>query len=436
VSSSKLIKNTLFLSLVQAVNFVFPLITIPYISRIIGPEGYGIFNYSTAFIGYFTLLIAYGFDLTGTRKIAKADGNKNVINTVISEVLSARILLFLFSIILFVIALYFFRPIQKDVLTVSILFIGCLGTVISPQYIFQGLQELSIFAKLNFVRGVINVALVFTLIKKSDDYIFLAVLNTFFIISINIFLFLYAIWKFKLSVKLISFLQSLEIIFNERMIFFSTVVISLYTSTNTIVLGFFADNKEIGYYTTSQNFLNIVNSIIAMPLSTALFPFVGKSFAISKENGINTIKKIMPIVFYLTLGASVCVLIFAPIVIKLFYGHKFDQSIPALQIISFLPFIIGMSNIFGIQLMLNMGMDKLFFKTTFIASIFGIILNIFMSKMWGYIGTAWNCLIIECFVTLLMYFALRRKGVNPFDIVNFRFLSIKEMILMSFRKNK
>lgn len=428
MSSSKLIKNALFLSLVQAVNFVFPLITIPYVSRIIGPEGYGIFNYSTAFIGYFTLLIAYGFDLTGTRKIAKANGNKNIINNVISEVLSARILLFLLSVSLFVIALYFFKPIQKDVLTVSILFIGCLGTVISPQYIFQGLQELSIFAKLNFVRGVLNVILIFILIKKSDDYIFLAVLNTFFIISINVFLFVYAIFKFKLSVKLISIHKSLRIIFNERMIFFSTVVISLYTSTNTIVLGFFAENKEIGYYTTSQSFLNIVNSIIAMPLSMALFPFVGKSFAISKESGINTVKKIIPIVFYLTIGASICLLIFAPIVIKLFYGHKFDQSIPALRIISFIPFIVGMSNIFGIQLMLNMGLDKLFFKTTFIASMFGIILNIFMSKTWGYIGTAWNCLIIECFVTLLMYFALKRKRVEVFDISLFSYDAVINLI--------
>lgn len=434
MSSSKLIKNTFSLGIIQAVNYVFPLITIPYVSRIIGPEGYGVFNYSTAFIGYFTLLIAYGFDLTGTRKIAKANGDKNVINTVISEVLSARILLFLLSVFLFVIALYFFKPIQKDIFTVSILFIGCLGTVISPQYIFQGLQELSIFAKLNFVRGILNVALIFTLIKKSEDYIFLAILNTFFIISINIFLFIYAIYKFKLSVKLISINKSLRITFNERMIFFSTVVISLYTSTNIIVLGFFADNKEIGYYTTSQSFLNIVNSIIAMPLSTALFPFVGKSFAVSKENGINTIKKILPIVFYLTLSASICLLILAPIVIKLLYGHKFDQAIPALQIISFLPFIIGMSNVFGIQLMLNMGLDKLFFKTTFIASIFGIILNVFMSKTWGYIGTAWNCLIIECFVTLLMYLALKRKDVDPFEIKNFRFQNMKEMILSSFRK--
>ena len=88
MSSSKLIKNTLSLGVVQAVNYVFPLITVPYVSRIIGPEGYGIFNYSTVFVGYFTLLIAYGFDLTGTRKIAKSDGDISAINTIVSEVLS------------------------------------------------------------------------------------------------------------------------------------------------------------------------------------------------------------------------------------------------------------------------------------------------------------------------------------------------------------
>lgn len=428
MSSSKLIKNTLSLGVVQAVNYVFPLITVPYVSRIIGPEGYGIFNYSTVFVGYFTLLIAYGFDLTGTRKIAKSDGDISAINTIVSEVLSSRILLFFVSALLFVLSLFFFKPIQKDIWTVSILFIGALGTVISPQYIFQGLQELSIFAKLNFIRGLLNLVLIFILIKKSEDYIFLAVLSAFFTISINVFLFIYAFFKFKLSIQLIPIKKSLKIIFEERMIFFSTVVISLYTSTNTIVLGFFADTKEIGYYTTSQSFLNIVNSIIAIPLSTALFPFVGKSFAISKENGINTIKRVMPIVFYSTLGASICLLVFAPIAIRLFYGHKFDQAIPALQIISFLPFIIGMSNVFGIQLMLNLGLDKLFFKVTFFASIIGVVLNIFMSKMWGYIGTAWNCIIIECFVTLVMYYALKRKGIHFIKYSLFSFNAMKGLL--------
>ncbi|WP_312133356.1 flippase [Empedobacter sp.] len=434
MSSSRLLKNTLYLSIVQIVNFIFPLITIPYISRIIGPEGYGIFNYSTAFIGYFTTLIAYGFDLTGTRKIAKASGNICDINKTVSEVLSARIFLFIISILLFGLTLHYFKPIQKNLSIVIILFIGCIGTVISPQYIFQGLQKISIYAKLNFLKGFLNLGLVFILIKKSEDYIFLALLNTSFVIAINLFLFIYAIYKFKISVNILSLKKSWKIILNERMIFFSTVVISLYTATNTIVLGFFGNNKEIGYYTTSQSFLNIVNLVIAMPLSMALFPFIGKAFSISRENGIEKVKKIIPIVFYLTLGASICLMTLAPIFINFFYGHKFDKAIPALKIISFLPFILGLSNIFGVQLMLNMGLDKLFLKTTFIASIFGVFLNIFMSKKWGYIGTAWNCLIVESFVTLLMFINLRKRNIHPFDFNNFKIQNIKEMILVSLRK--
>lgn len=411
----KLVRNVASLGIIQIVNYVFPLITVPYVSRIIGPDGYGIINYAIAFIGYFTLLIAYGFDLTATRRISQNSEDKEYINTVVSEVFTSRIILYIISCILFIVSLYFFKPIQKDIFIAIILFVGCISTVISPQYIFQGLQELEIFAKLNFVRGIINMILVFILIKQSSDYFWIPLLSTIFLVLINVFLFVYAAKKFRVKYKLVSFKKAFNLILNERMIFFSTVVISLYTSTNTVVLGFFADNKEVGYYTTSQGFLNIVNSMLMIPISTALYPFIGKAFSVSREQGINLIKKIVPIVFYLTFFASVGILIFAPFLIKLIYGHKFDNSIVVLKIISFIPFIVGMSNVFGIQLMLNLGLDKMFFRTTFIASIVGLILNIFMSKYWGYIGTAWNCVIIECLVTVLMYFALKREKIGIFE---------------------
>jgi PST family polysaccharide transporter len=146
----------------------------------------------------------------------------------------------------------------------------------------------------------------------------------------------------------------------------------------------------------------------------SLYPFIGKGFSVSKEYGISLINRVVPIVFYITFLASISILIFAPWMIRLVYGHKFDNSIPVLQIISFLPFIIGMSNIFGIQIMLNLGLDKLFFKTTFIASVIGILLNIVMSKYYGYIGSAWNCLIVESFVTIIMYLALKREKIKIF----------------------
>ncbi|HIB8180951.1 TPA: oligosaccharide flippase family protein [Elizabethkingia anophelis] len=432
-NAKTLVKNIASLGIVQIVNFIFPLITVPYVSRIIGPGGYGIINYATAFIAYFALLIAYGFDLTATRRISK-NSEVNNVSEIVSEVLQARIYLFLISALLFIISYLYFEPLSRTGIVSIILFIGTLATVISPQFIFQGFQDLGIFAKVNFVRGILNTILVFVLIKKSSDYIWIPVLTASFSIGINIFLFFYSKSKFGLKYKFISLNKILKLILNEKMIFFSTVVISLYTSTNTVVLGFFARNDEVGYYTTSHNFLNIVNSVLSIPISIALYPYIGKAFGNSKEEGLQKIRIITPIIFYLTFFTSLAVLIFAPIVIKLFYGHKFDLAIPALRIISFLPLIVSMSNIFGIQVMLNLNLDKLFFKTTFIASILGILLNVFMSKYFGYIGTAWNCLIIETIVTLLMFVTLKRNHINILQYSYFHPKNIYETIQTIIKK--
>ncbi|HFK5507341.1 flippase [Elizabethkingia anophelis] len=417
-NAKTLIKNIASLGVVQMVNFIFPLITVPYVSRIIGPEGYGIINYATAFIVYFTLLIAYGFDLTATRRISKNPEINNV-SMIASEVLLARFGLFIVSSLFFILSYLYIEPLSRTGIISIILFIGTISTVISPQFIFQGFQDLGIFAKVNFIRGILNTILVFILIKKSSDYLWLPILTASFSIIINIFLFFYSQNKFNIRYKIVDFNRIMKLILDEKMIFFSTVVISLYTSTNTVILGFFADNNEVGYYTTSQNFLNIVNSVLSIPLATALYPYIGKAFGNSKEEGLEKIRIVTPIIFYLTFFASLIVLIFAPITIKIFYGHKFDLAIPALRITAFLPFVVSMSNVFGIQVMLNLNLDKVFFKTTLIASVLGVFFNIFMSKYLGYIGTAWNCLIIEAIVTFLMFMALRYHNIHILRISYF-----------------
>ncbi|QQU07467.1 flippase [Moraxella osloensis] len=423
--SKKIFKNASYLGIVQLVNYVFPLITVPYVSRIIGPEGYGIINYATTFVGYFSLLIAYGFDLTGTRRIVRYLEQPSQINQIVSEILTARILLFIISIFLFTLAIIYFKPIQDDIVVAVILFFGCIATVISPQFIFQGFEELTIFAKLNFFRGILNVILVFLLIKQADDYIMLAVLSSIFLISINGLLCWLCIRKFGINYRLVKLKQAIKLLNEEKMVFFSTVVISLYTTTNVIILGWFASKAEVGYYTVSQMLLGMTVSVISAPISLAIYPHIGKSFAISREHGIETVKQILPIIFYITFGVSLMLLLFAPIVINLLYGEKFDNAIAVLQILSFQPLIIGMSNVFGIQVMLNMGLDKLFFRSTFVASFLGVILSIYMSKYFSYIGTAWNSIIVECFVTFLMYTVLKKNNIHILELKYFKPKEIK-----------
>lgn len=429
MSKINLFKNIFSLGTVQIINYIFPLITVPYISRIIGPEGYGVLNYTTAFISYFTLLISYGFDLTGTRRIARNSNNLAKIESIVSEVITSRTILYVISVVAFILSVHYFGPIKENKLVAIILFIGTISSVISPQYIFQGMQKLTIFAKLNFIKGVINTLLIFILIKKPNDYILIAALNSFFSISINLFLFFYSKKLFGIQYNFCTVRKALHVLNKEKLIFLSTVVISLYTTTNTVVLGVFAQPKEVGYYTTSIGFINIINSVINVPISKSLYPFISTAFSTSKEYGIEIIKKILPVVMYLTLIASVFIFIFAPILIKIIYGEQFEPSISSLQIISFLPFIVGLSNIFGIQVLLNFGLDKSFFRATAIASFFGVVLNVFMSKNYGYIGTAWNSVIVESFLTILMFIIIKKENIEIFELKYFNPKRILSFIL-------
>jgi O-antigen/teichoic acid export membrane protein len=433
---SKLLKNVASLGVVQLVNYVFPLITVPYISRIIGPEGYGIINYATAFVAYFVLLVGYGFDLTATRRIALDPNDLLGRNKVFSEVINARVILLMLSFLLFLLAILFLEPIKKDIRVSLLLFITCLSTILTPQFIYQGLQELSIFAKVNFVKGLISTILVFMIIKNPDDYIWLITINVSVGLLMSIFFLLHAFKKFKLKFNLIAPRDTFILLWNERMIFLSTIVVSLYTTTNTVLLGFFDSIDNVGYFTTSQSFLTIITTVLTVPLATALFPYIGTSFSISREQGLDIVSKILPIVFYIVTFSCLGLWLFSPFLVSFLYGGKFNNSILPLQIMSLLPLIICLSNMFGIQVMLNLGLDRLFFKITAICSILGLTCNVFMSKYWGYIGTAWNIVIIESIVTTVMYISLKRIGVDIFQIQNFYPKNIIIFLKNNLSKNK
>lgn len=411
----QLFKNIFSLGTVQLVNYIFPLVTVPYISRIIGPDSYGIINYAAAFIAYFTLLIGYGFDLTGTRKIARNPDDNEYVSRVFSEVLNARILLFVVSCALFAVSILLSTPLNQNLFIAFVLFFSTISAVLTPQFVFQGKQHLTIFAILNFVKGLLYTILIFVFIRQKSDFVIIPVLTVSIGLISAIFLLIYAFKKFQLRYIKSSFNEIFKLLNDEKIIFFSMVVISLYTTTNTVVLGFFASAEEVGYFTVSNSLLSVIISVISVPIATAFYPYIGNAFAENKEDGLNVLKKIFPVIGYLTFVAGVLLFIFAPLIISIIYGNKFHNSIAAFRIMAFIPFIVSMSNIFGIQTMLNLNMDKIFLKVTFIASIIGLMLNIFMSKYFNYIGTAWNTLIIETFVTIYMYFLLKKNDIHLFE---------------------
>ncbi|WP_042723404.1 oligosaccharide flippase family protein [Flavobacterium sp. B17] len=419
---NKVFENIFSLGISQIANVAFPLITMPYVSRIIGPEGYGILNYSTAFIGYFTMFILYSFDLSGTKIISRNIEDKEFVSNAFSEILYSRCILYIIACFLFVISLFFGKVFHKDYLVSIILFLGLLSSVFSPQFIYQSFQDLKLFSKINVIRGFINMILIFLFVRTKQDYFYIPLFATIFNVVINIGLLMHAKRKFSLRLTKQPLNKLFNLIFTDRFIFISNVLGAFRATTNTIILGFFVTTKEIGYFTTSINFLFVVVNVLFIPISTAIYPFISNAFSKSAETGNDIVKKIVPIITYFYFITSFCLLIFSPLIIALVFGNKFDKSVEILQIISFAPLTIGLSNLLGVQVLLNYHFDKLYFRINLYTTLVGLLLNLYLSKKFGYYGAAWNIIIVDIMIISLYFIFLRKLKIN---IINWKYFNPK-----------
>jgi O-antigen/teichoic acid export membrane protein len=420
VINKRLVKNIFSLGLLQLATYVMPLISVPVISRIIGAGKFGVLEYAFAFTSYFTLLISYGFDFTATRKIAKDPGNITLRRKVFSEVLAAQLFLFLLSGIIFTICLWQVAPLTGEKKVAIFTFITCIATLLTQNWLFQAMQDLPKIVAINLVGKILFTLIVLWIIKVKEDYIWQPLLLSLINILVALISFIWAFKKYSLRIVPVSFQQIISLLKQERAVFLSMAVISLYTTTNTIMLGILKSESEVGYFTSAQKLILVATSLINLPVTQAMYPYLGSAFGKSREEGTITVQKILPLIVFFTGGLSLVMFLMGPWVLHWFYGSLFDPSIPAFQVMAFLTMIVAISNVFGIQVMLNLKMDKYFFRITASGALLGLLLNYFMTSKLGYMGTAWNWLIVEIYITTVMYLVLRAKGINVIDIKQFK----------------
>lgn len=410
------VKNVFSLWIVQVSNYVFPFLTVPIVSRIIGPDKLGVINWAAAFMAYFTILINFGFDLSATRAIAAQRDNLQERNRIFNEVISAKMLLFAASVVLFVISLFAFPQLRDEKQVAVYSFILCFAWVITPNWLYQGMQELSRIAMFNLITKMLFTVVILLVVRHKQDYVWQPLAISIAQIAVGIYSFAFAVRRYHIKVQITRLKPVLNLLWNERIIFFSMVVVNLYTTTNIVLLGFWQNPLQVGYYTAGWRLIMIIQQMIAIPLGQALFPFVGTAFSQAKEKGLYVIKQLFPIVTVLTGVASLLLFVFAELAIKVIYGDKFLPSITVFRILAFVPMIITWSNLLGIQTMLNLKMDKIFFRITAGGAVISVLLNVLLVGRFGYLGTAWCWLLSELFITATMFTVLTRQGIKVIDL--------------------
>lgn len=427
-SKKSLVKNVFSLGIVQIANYVFPFITVPIVSRIIGPDKFGVLSFASSFVTYFTLLINFGFDLSATRAIAANRNNKEERNKIFNQVITAKTLLFSVSLLLFIIALFTVPQLRDEKEVAIFSFILCFSWVITPNWLYQGMQELSRVAIFNLVTKVIFTVIIIAIVRQRNDYIWQPLAISIAQILVGVYSFLYAIRRYDIKLALSKLQPVFQLLWNERIIFFSMVVINLYTTTNVVLLGFLQNETQVGYYSAGYRLIMIIQSFISIPLSQAMFPFIGSSFGQSRERGLDMVKQMFPIVTLLTFGAALVLWVFSPLIILVIYGHKFEPSIMVFRILAFVPLVVAWSNLFGVQTMINLKMDKVFFRITAAGAVTSIALNFLFVTQLGFIGTAISWVVTEVFIVVCMYVALAKNGISVVDKKYFSASQLKKYL--------
>lgn len=339
-----LLENFISLGALQIVSYVIPLINLPYLSRVLGVERFGIVFFAFAFMAYFIMLTDYGFGLSATREIAVNRHNKNNLSNIFSAVTFIKLCLLLVSFLILCLMIIFIPKLHENWLVFLLSFLMVVGNTIYPVWFFQGMERMKYITFLNILSKTIFLVLIFVFVKKSDDYIIVPLLNSLgFLISGAIGMY-FAIKELGAKLYLPKW-QTIKKQFKYSSEFFlSRVSVSAYTNTNAFCLGLIGSNIMVGYYVAAEKIYNAMNGI-QLPLNQALYPFV------AKHRDIKTYKKWVSIALICNLFICGFVFLFAKQFITIFYGTDMAEAYKILRIFCIVVIITFPSILLGYPLL-------------------------------------------------------------------------------------
>lgn len=409
-SNKVLFKNFTSLSILQVANYIFPLVTLPYLVRVLGAEKYGLVNFAAAFAAYFTIITDYGFNLSATQEISVNRENSNRVSEIFSSVFTIKMMLFVLSSVMFFIIVLVF-PIFKENLTLFIVtFLSVLGTALFPLWFYQGIERMKYILIISVSVRLITTILIFVLIKSENDFIKFAGLNTVTQFVIGIIGLQFALNKFGLKYRFPNKTLIIQQLKNGWNLFLSTISINLYTTSNVFILGLFAPANVVGYYAAADKIRMAFQGILS-PMSQSVFPYVNKMLSESYDRFISFNKKLFKIALIVGAIISIMLFLFAEPIVNIILGKDYQPSILVLRIIAWLPLIIFLSNVLGIQTMLPMNKQKNFSIILFFAAMISLALLFILVPIYFAIGTAITALATEIFVTLAFFIFVKRNKI-------------------------
>lgn len=397
-------KNYIYNLLYQVLAIIIPIITIPYVSRVLGARNIGIYGYTLSISAYFILLGSLGISLYGQREIAYVMNNKKKNSKKFWEIFILR--LFTMSIAAIVFYFVFIRSHRTYYMYFQILLLEILGNTLDISWFFQGLEEFGKTVSRNLIVKLVSLICIFLFVKTKNDLYIYFVIYVLSVLLGNLSLWLY-MPKYVERVNLKS-LNVLEHLKPAIALFIPQAAIQIYTILDRTMIGVIISEKaEVGFYTQGEKIIKLLLTIITA-MGAVMLPRIANRFAEKDNKAIKAyIYKSFNLVFVLAFPLMFGLISVSKAFVPIFFGPGYDKVVPIMMLLAPIIVLIGMSNVIGMQYLLPTKRQKEFTISVICGAITNFTINLFLIRRYGAVGAAISTLIAEFIVTSIQIIFVR-----------------------------
>lgn len=405
--------NFLYNILLNISKVIFPLITAPYVSRVLEPDGVGLFNFTSTYAAYFALFAALGIPMYGIRETAKVCGNKEKENQLLSELLSIEAIITAVCAIVYIATVMLIPQLNTNYILFLIAGVSLYITPFKVEWFFSGREEFGYITARSIIIKTLSVVALFVFVHTKDDLFIYVILGTLSTIANEVWNY----WRLlKLGYRPKPVLEINKHIKPLLILFASSIAVSIYTMLDNLMLGFFSDYSEVGYYNSANHIAKTLMPVVTS-LAAVAMPRLSNYSQPGDWQQINSLlDKSVSIVAFLALPITAGVILAAPVFVPLFFGPLYENAILPLQILALVITIIGFNNITTIQILAGLSYDKPYLYSVLVGTISNFCLNMLLIPIWGASGAALSSVTAEFLILVISGIYVFRK--TPIRIKN------------------
>ena len=390
---------------------LFPLITAPYVTRVLSPADLGLYAFGFSVATYFALFAALGIPYYGAREIAKVKDNMAKTNRLFSELFSIAVIATLLMTVFYMACLLCIGQFQQQWGFFLLVGMVLYCSPFNIDWFYEGTENFKAIAIRSVVVRVLSLIMLFALVRTKDDLLWYAIITILSVILSDIWNFVVLIREgYSVKLKIRGLKHHMKPLV---LLFVSTIAASVYTMFDRVMLGILAPYQQVAFYHYAMEITKILLMAITS-LSVVVLPRISSYVASQqRDKSEQLIQKSCSLVIFFSIPIAMGMIILAPVGLPLFLGDHYMASVLPLQILSCLLIFIGLNNIFAVQCLVAFGFDRLFLYSILTGAVTNFALNLFLIPNWGAIGASVASAVAELFVLVVaFYYVYHRVGLR------------------------